>query len=73
MQWYGLHLVDWIVLAVYLVGIVIIGTWSYRRVKNMEDFFMGGRRFGKVFMMFFAFGAGTVSYTHLTLPTILLV
>ena len=61
MQWYGLHLVDWIVLAVYLVGIVIIGTWSYRRVKNMEDFFMGGRRFGKVFMMFFAFGAGTSS------------
>ena len=61
MQWYGLHLVDWLVLAVYLVGIVIIGTWSYRRVKNMEDFFMGGRRFGKVFMMFFAFGAGTSS------------
>ena len=27
----------------------------------MTDFFMGGRRFGKVFMMFFAFGSGTSS------------
>ncbi|MCH9791052.1 MAG: hypothetical protein K0U82_09540, partial [Planctomycetes bacterium] len=25
------------------------------------DFFMGGRRFGKIFMMFFAFGSGTSS------------
>jgi Na+/proline symporter len=60
-MWYGLATADWIVLAAYLIGITVIGVWSFRRVKGMDDFFMGGRRFGKVFMMFFAFGAGTSS------------
>ncbi|MAG92601.1 MAG: hypothetical protein CMJ48_02445 [Planctomycetaceae bacterium] len=59
--WLGLGLADWAVLAVYFVVILVIGIWSARRVKDMADFFMGGRRFGKVFMMFFAFGAGTSS------------
>lgn len=57
----GLHFVDWIVLAAYLVGVTAIGLWSYKKVHDMSDFFMGGRRFGKVFMMFFAFGSGTSS------------
>ncbi|MDA1017168.1 MAG: hypothetical protein O3A00_22265 [Planctomycetota bacterium] len=55
----GLSIADWIVLAIYFVVIVSIGVWSATKVKNMADYFMGGRRFGKVFMMFFAFGAGT--------------
>lgn len=59
--WLGLTWVDWAVVSVYLIGVTILGTMAYRRVKNMSDFFMGGRRFGKVFMMFFAFGAGTSS------------
>ena len=57
----GLQIADWIVLAAYLLGVTAIGTWSYKKVHDMSDFFMGGRRFGKVFMMFFAFGAGTSS------------
>lgn len=57
----GLAAADWIVLCLYFVGIVAIGVWSMKKVSNMSDFFMGGRRFGKVFMMFFAFGAGTSS------------
>lgn len=60
-SWLGLGIVDWIVLAVYFIVVVGIGVWSYKKVKDMSDFFMGGRRFGKVFMMFFAFGAGTSS------------
>ncbi|MCA9076220.1 MAG: sodium:solute symporter family protein [Planctomycetaceae bacterium] len=60
-MWLGLHWLDWIVLVAYLLGILGIGLWSYRKVHDMSDFFMGGRRFGKVFMMFFAFGAGTSS------------
>lgn len=55
----GLSVADWIVLGIYFVVIVTIGVWSAKKVKNMSDYFMGGRRFGKVFMMFFAFGAGT--------------
>ncbi|WP_298860896.1 hypothetical protein [uncultured Gimesia sp.] len=59
--WLGLHTADWIVLAVYFIIILAIGLWSITKVKDMTDFFMGGRRFGKVFMMFFAFGSGTSS------------
>ena len=57
----GMHIADWVVLAAYFVLIAGIGLWSLKKVKDMSDFFMGGRRFGKVFMMFFAFGAGTSS------------
>ena len=59
--WLGLHTADWIILALYFVVILAIGLWSVKKVKDMADFFMGGRRFGKVFMMFFAFGSGTSS------------
>lgn len=61
MKYLGLQVADWLVLAVYLVGVTAIGVWSFKKVHDMSDFFMGGRRFGKVFMMFFAFGAGTSS------------
>lgn len=58
---YGLTLADLIVVIVYLVGVTAIGVYTLLRVKDMEDYFMGGRRFGKVFMIFFAFGSGTSS------------
>ncbi|RMG38123.1 MAG: sodium:solute symporter family protein [Planctomycetota bacterium] len=57
----GLSVADWFVLCLYFVGIVGLGVWSMKKVSDMSDFFMGGRRFGKLFMMFFAFGAGTSS------------
>ena len=57
----GLHVLDWAVLLGYFLIILMVGIWSMRKVKDMSDFFMGGRRFGKVFMMFFAFGSGTSS------------
>lgn len=60
-QWLGLHWADWLLLLAYLVGVTALGVWSHRRVHNMVDYFMGGRRFGKVFLVFFAFGAGTSS------------
>lgn len=59
--WLGMELADWLVLALYFVVILFVGIWSSRKVTDMADFFMGGRRFGKVFMMFFAFGSGTSS------------
>lgn len=59
--WLGLHPADWCVLAVYFLVILVIGVWTSTKVHDMADFFMGGRRFGKVFMMFFAFGSGTSS------------
>lgn len=60
-KWLGLTWIDWLVLVTYLVGITALGVMAYRKIKDMTDYFMGGRRFGKIFMMFFAFGAGTSS------------
>ena len=58
-SWLGLTWIDWTVLAAYFIVVVGIGIWSYKKVQNMADYFMGGRRFGKILMMFFAFGSGT--------------
>ena len=55
----GLQPLDIIVLLAYFVIVIVIGVASARLIKNREDYLMGGRRFGKVLMMFFAFGAGT--------------
>jgi len=50
---------DWFAVGIYLVVTTVIGFWTVRRVKSTTDFFMAGRRFGKPFMIFFSFGAGT--------------
>jgi Na+/proline symporter len=55
----GLAPVDLAVIVLYLVGITYIGFRSSRSVKSSGDFFMGGRRFGKLSMMAKAFGVGT--------------
>jgi len=52
-------LVDAVVLGAYFVIVITIGVVSSRRVKSMDDYYMGGRRFGKVMMTMYAFGAGT--------------
>jgi SSS family solute:Na+ symporter len=54
-------LLDWIVVALYFGGMAGIGIWAMRRIKGQEDFFMGGRGFGKLLQTFAAFGAGTGS------------
>ena len=58
-MWLGLSLIDWIVIAGALLGIAGLGISRSRRIHNQTDFFMGGRRFGKVFMVFFSFPSGT--------------
>lgn len=60
-MWLGLSYIDWAVIGAYLVLVTGLGILAYTKVKDRADYFMGGRRFGKVFMMFFAFGAGTSS------------
>ncbi|MBI4556574.1 MAG: sodium:solute symporter family protein [Candidatus Hydrogenedentes bacterium] len=55
----GISAWDWFTLFLYLVGVTAIGVWSARKVHNTTDFFMAGRRFGKLMMISFSFGAGT--------------
>jgi len=57
----GVNWIDWLVIASYLVGITIIGIWAVKRVRSTASFFIGDRKFGKLMMMFFTFGAGTHS------------
>ena len=52
---------DYVVLAAYFVLMIWIGRVAMRRVKAQEDYFMGGRQFGKWLQAFAAFGAGTGS------------
>lgn len=55
----GITAWDWVALSIYLFGITAVGVWTATKVHDTSDFFMGGRRFGKPFMIFFSFGAGT--------------
>jgi len=56
---FGISLLDWLVLAVYFIGVTGLGLWAYKKVKSSGDFFMGNRAFGKVLMVAQAFGVGT--------------
>lgn len=52
---------DYAVLVGYFVILIGIGVWVSRRIKKQDDYFMGGRSFGKLLQTFAAFGAGTGS------------
>ncbi|MDB5034535.1 MAG: Na+/solute symporter [Chlorobi bacterium] len=56
---FGLHPIDWGVIALYLLIIVLIGIWSGRRIKNTGDFFQGSRSFGRSLIAFLNFGTMT--------------
>jgi Na+/proline symporter len=60
-MWLGLALVDWLVVLGFLAGMVVVGTVLSRMVRTEDDFFMGGRRYGKVLMTFFSFASATSS------------
>jgi SSS family solute:Na+ symporter len=61
-----MNVIDYIVLIVYFITMVAIGIWSMRKVKGQEDYFMGGRGFGKLLQTFAAFGAGTGAHEPVT-------
>ena len=52
-------LIDWLVIAVYLVAVTAVGLYASRRVKSSSNFFISDRSFGKLTMTFFSFGTGT--------------
>ena len=56
---FGLTLADLIIIVLYVAVMLGIGYWSMKRIKSQEDFFMGGRGFGKLLQVFAMFGSGT--------------
>jgi SSS family solute:Na+ symporter len=61
-----MQFLDYAVLVIYFGAMIAIGVWAMRRVKGQEDYFMGGRGFGKLMQTFAAFGAGTGAHEPVT-------
>ncbi len=61
-----MSLIDYCVLIAYFVVMIVIGLWAMSRVRDQEDYFMGGRGFGKLLQTFAAFGAGTGAHEPVT-------
>ncbi|MFA6542620.1 MAG: hypothetical protein WCT99_13555, partial [Bacteroidota bacterium] len=57
------HLIDWIVLVLYLAGTIFIGLRARKYVENMEGYFVAGRRV-KV-----ALGSATLIATEIGIVT----
>lgn len=56
---FGLAGIDIAVIIGYFAVVIAIGFWAARRIKNQEDYFLAGRKFGKFIQTFAAFGQGT--------------
>jgi SSS family solute:Na+ symporter len=60
---FGFHILDLTVIFGYFCVMVFIGVWVARRIKNEDDFFMGGRKLGTILQMFMNFGMATSTET----------
>ena len=56
---FGLDISDIIVILIYFGVIIYIGIRSSLRIKEQEDYFLGGRKFGKLIATFASFGQAT--------------
>ena len=56
---WGLTVWDLIVIFIYFVVILLVAIRASRMVRNSEDYFMAGRRFGKLIQTFAAYGQAT--------------
>jgi len=65
---WGLSFFDLAMIAVYFALVVVIAVRTARKMSSREDYFMGGRRFGKLIQTFAAFGQAT-SVEHVSTTT----
>lgn len=66
---FGLQIADILVIAAYFAVMIGIGIWASRRIKNQEDYFLAGRKFGKLVQTFAAFGQATSADTSVSVTT----
>ena len=59
MTLFGLHLIDVILVVLFLSAMIWLGYWSSGRTKNTTDFFLAGRKLGRVYQFFLNFGVST--------------
>lgn len=55
----GLHVIDAFLIVLYFVIIIWIGKRLQERIHNTEDYFLAGRKMGKLYQFFLNFGAST--------------
>lgn len=55
----GMHIIDAILIVLYFVIIIYIGKRIQERMHNTEDYFLAGRKMGRVYQFFLNFGAST--------------
>jgi solute:Na+ symporter, SSS family len=56
---WGLHFLDVAIIIVYVVAILLVGIRAARKVRSTEDFFISGRKLGKLYQLFLNFGSAT--------------
>ena len=56
MTFFGLYPTDALIVLAYIISVLVIGQLLARKVKNENDFFLGGRKMGKWFQFFLNFG-----------------
>ena len=66
---FGLSIVDLIIIFVYLLIILLIAFRAMNRIRNSEDYFLGGRKFNKLVQIFSAFGQATSADTGPSVST----
>jgi SSS family solute:Na+ symporter len=59
MQILGMHILDVVLIVGYFVIIIWIGKRLQERVHNTDDYFLAGRKMGKIYQFFLNFGAST--------------
>jgi SSS family solute:Na+ symporter len=56
---FGLHIIDLVIILVFIVVMLYIGKQSEKKNKNTDDFFLAGRKLGKAYQFFLNFGTST--------------
>jgi len=57
----GLSIFDLLILITFLCGVIGLGWWASRGVKEDKDFYLGGRKLGRTLQFFLSFGNMTDS------------
>jgi len=56
---FGLHIIDLIIILVFILVMLYIGKKSQAKNKTQDDFFLAGRTLGKAYQFFLNFGTST--------------
>lgn len=56
---FGLHILDLIIILVFIVVMLWIGKQAEKKNKDTNDFFLAGRKLGKAYQFFLNFGTST--------------